>query len=122
MNRGRENNTPPEHSWDLIHEFFAVFLGVWASFVLTREDFSLLFAMAILLVTVVPVYRLVHAFHQEGRPPLIRWLFHYLPTLFGALVAVLAIAWLSEQFVADASLRPPLSQIGFLVIIIRSTA
>ncbi|HIQ04527.1 MAG TPA: hypothetical protein EYH31_02395 [Anaerolineae bacterium] len=102
---------------DLLHEFFAVFLGVWASFVLNGRDFSLALGIAVLAATAIPVYRLVHAFAPERRPLPVRWLYHYLPTLIGAILAVLAIAWLVEQLVPDRSARPSFAQIAFLAVI-----
>jgi hypothetical protein len=102
---------------DLLHEFFAAFLGVWASYVLTSGGFSLRYGALVLSVTILALYRMLNAFRAASSSFIARVWRYYAPTLLGMVIAVIGIDWAAIRFLPKGSERPSFEQILFLTMI-----
>lgn len=71
-------------SRDVIHEFFAIFLSIWASLMLSDSNFTLRNALFVLVYTAVPIFLLVRSFGRRENL-FVRW-WQYLGV--GAFVAL----------------------------------
>jgi hypothetical protein len=118
MNQLRSINENRSKTSDLLNEFFTVFFGVWLSFVLTSQNFSLIYAMAVLFITTLAVYRLIVAFYALEFDVFIRWFWSYLSTFLGFVLAVFAIIGFASVFIPESTNRPDNSQVLYLLFIV----
>jgi uncharacterized membrane protein YfcA len=119
MERGRDIG----QMWpgDLLHEFFGVFFGIWASFVLTAGKFSLFYGAVVLALTAWAVFRLFNSPEGEKLPVDVRWRRYYLPTLGGIVITILAIygfPGVCLQLVGVQLEPPPVQETLFLFVIV----
>ena len=118
MNRSDNIDVNRSKTSDLLNEFFAVFFGVWLSFVLTSQNFSLIYAIAVLFFTAPAVYRLTVAFYTRGISRWVRWIWVYLFTILGFVAAVFAIIGAASLLIPESTNRPDNNQVFYLLFII----
>lgn len=106
-----------EGRFDLHHEFYAIFLSIWASFVIRPTPFVFLYALWVLFAASLLLYALHRGFHTPEPSLRIRTLDFHIEAIGFSVFAGIGIHGLGIRLLPERS-RPSFEECLFLVAIV----
>lgn len=106
-----------ESRFDLHHQFYAIFLSIWASFLIRPSPFVMRYALWVLFTTSVLLYYMHRGFHTPESNLLVRLLDFHISTVGLSLFGGMGLFGFSIRLLPLGS-RPTLEECLFLVAIV----
>jgi len=102
---------------DLHHQFYAIFLSIWASFLIRPSPFVMLYALWVLLTASLLLYAMHRSFHTPEPDLLVRLLDFHVYTMGLSVLGGMGIFGLGMRLLPEEG-RPSLEHSLFLVAIV----
>lgn len=102
---------------DLHHEFYAIFLSIWASFLIRSNPFVMRYALWVLFTAALLLYAMHRGFHTSEPELFARLLDFHIPTMSVGALGGVSMFGFGIRLLPRGN-QPPFEQCVFLVFIV----